>query len=305
MKGYADLGSDIGNLIGAFLNKDAIQQKGYNDYAPKVAQARYYDAKTRESELDAEQKQRALNITPERIIQSLGVSPDIMARVQAGDVDQYSDVGPQIPVDPGSIDRVQRGNLAYDLATLAPGSNAQQLMNVLLGAQRMNAQDMTLSGQYDAGEMGRATAAAEGDALYNDGASGILNVFTGDVAPTARSQAGTAADAALAEQRRISNQNGGKDPSRIALAKFLESRGFTPEQALQISLMDVTPQELHAQIFRTQLQASMGSADSARKTADDYLHMFYGPNWKNIFAGGGQGAAPPPGIPEGWTVEAE
>lgn len=313
MKGYANLGSAAGDLLGAFMNKDVYRQKGYNETLPKAMQARYYDARTQNELLDAEGKRRAQAVTSDDLIRALGVPDDLIGRVRAGDTDQYSDVGPQIPVDPLTIDKVRRGDVAHTAVTMG-GGNAAQIMDALLKGQRMNAQDMVMGGQYEAPDVGRATAAAEGKALYDDGTSGILDIFTGGVTPTARSQAAVSADyaqaeanRALAEQRRMEKEAGGKDPAKIVMAQRLQTMGFSPDEALELALMDSTPTEQYLRMVERFSDGYPDQVADAKLAADQIMAETYGPGWRSMTLQGRRSAAPPSAttIPPGWTFQVE
>lgn len=301
MKGYANLGTSAGELLGAFLNDDVYRQKGYDDTIGKVQQARYYDARTQNELLDAEQKRRSRAITPEIIAQSFfGIDPGTFSRIQNGDVDQYGEAGPEIPVNPATIDQARRAAGVHTAFTMGDG-NVEQILGALLKGQQMNAQDLVLGGQYEASDVGRAVAAAGGKALYNDGSSGVLDIFTGGVTPTDVSRSVVRENDAqayaanqLGDARKIVKEAGGKDPARVAMQKFLESKGIPSDQALLLSMMDATPQEMHQQVYRTALSATTGSNDSSRRMADEYMEYMFGPNWKKmVSAGGGAPASTP------------
>lgn len=306
MKGYANLGSAAGELLGAFMNKDVYRQKGYNESLPKAMQARYYDARTQNELLDAEGKRRAQAVTSDDLIRALGVPDDLIGRVRAGDTDQYSDVGPQIPVDPLTIDKVRRGDVAHTAVTMG-GGNAAQILDALLKGQTMTARDTM-------GDEGRAIAATEGKARYDDGTSGIMNIFTGSVTPTARSQAATGADyaqaeanRALAEQRRMEKEAGGKDPAKIVMAQRLQTMGFSPDEALELALMDSTPTEQYLRMVERFSDGYPDQVADAKLAADQIMAETYGPSWRSMTLQGRRSAAPPPAttIPTGWSFEVE
>lgn len=301
MKGYADLGGNIGELIGTFLNKDAIQQQGYNDYAPKFAQARYYNTKADEAAFDLEQKRQSAAITPEQIAQSFfGIDRDTMGRIMAGDTDQYGDAGPTIPLDPITVDQGRRA-AGIHAAHRMGGGNVDQILSALLQGQRLNAQDNVLAGNYDPGQVARAVAAAEGKSLYSDGTSGILDIFSGDVTPTARTKAAMASDYAsananneLAEERKRGKTGGAKDPARAKMIELMIKRGVPDDVAWEIGMMDSVPKEQFLKLVSSiNSSAMVPDLKKAEAEARVIMESLYGKDWDKMLSGE-RGAATAP-----------
>lgn len=97
---------------------------------------------------------------------------------------------------------VRQADLLVRLNKLGGGdSNAQQLMQALLGGQQL-----TLGQDMQAGKIGRddvagIMAAMAGKETYSQGAHGVLNQYSGDITPTDNSRAAVESEHALARER--------------------------------------------------------------------------------------------------------
>ena len=316
MRHYADIGDSVGNLLGAFINRDTVRQKGYKDGLSEGYKGRYDAARAMNEALEAEQKRRSLGTTLEDLLRPFGLNKGHAERVASGDLgyrlspDEAFDaadaaqvresLGPQMT--PQQVDQTRRAMLtktAFDMG----GGNVSQIMEAMLKGQRMNAQDMALGGQYDPEKLAGAVAAAEGKPVYSQGANGILQQFTGALNETPLSRARVRAEKALAGQR----GSEGKAPAKIReLKALINDFGMDEDDAMALVYESTrsTPRAFRQIIIRNLLSQrapmtgdALYTPEQAVRVAEEVVRMLFKDK-----AGGLEPSPAPSRIPDGWTV---
>lgn len=198
MNGYAKLGADAGQLLNAFMGRGSTRRGAYEDELGRLADVDYTRQRARLAGLQADELARARDVTADDLLAAFGVDPRTAERVRSGNLTHGQPIldewafDPQdaarlnqnvnAPIDPQAVDLTRRGDTVHTLHQMG-GGNVQQLMQALLGSQRMNAQDFAMGGAYDPEQLGRSVAAAEGKALYGSAGDDVLDVFRGKRTP--------------------------------------------------------------------------------------------------------------------------
>jgi len=202
MKSRTKLGAGANSLMQAFGLGDSYEQKGMND----ALKGRSNLANARKTNLEADQLERSMGISAGDIAKSLGVPQEALDLQQMfkqqgnygetamptgtdgnlveAEYNPIMDMPEVLKNNQNMINRANTTKTAFDMG----GGNVQQIMNSLLGAQKMSVGDNVMNGSQDANAAAQAMAAMEGKAQYSDGPSGIMDVFMGNVKPTATSR---------------------------------------------------------------------------------------------------------------------
>lgn len=235
---YASASSAAGGILGKLLGDSGYgaDELKYQDAGASAAlrgvQAQKYQAEAQKITDELRRTNEAWGMTGADVAGDLlGIAPELYAAAKEGARTGGAAYGSRAQsIDPAwafddadaaALDRtvntittrpaaltpeVERGvrqaDLLVRLNKLGGGdSNAQQLMQALLGGQQL-----TLGQDMETGKIGRDTvagimAAMAGKETYSQGAHGVLNQYSGDIAPTANSRAAVTSEYALARER--------------------------------------------------------------------------------------------------------
>lgn len=233
---YASASSAAGGILGKLLGggygaDDLKYQDAGANAALRGIQAQKYQAEAQKITDELRRANEAWGMTGADVAGDLGIAPDLYTAVKEGARTGGASYGSRAqPIDPAwvfdpadaaALDQgvntittrpaaltpeVERGvrqaDLLVRLNKMGGGdSNAQQIMQALLGGQQL-----TLGQDMEAGKIGRDTvagimAAMAGKETYSQGAHGVLNQYSGDITPTDNSRAAVASEYALARER--------------------------------------------------------------------------------------------------------
>lgn len=282
---YAKLGNSAARLIESFMS-DRYKQKGMGDHYGKAARANYYNAQSEGEHLDNEQKRRSLDVTANDIIRAMGVTdPDTVRMESAPDFEGPSRFDPQVQ------DIVRRGDTAF-VAHQMGGGKINQIIDAIAGMQAINAQDMAMSGDYDAEKLAESVAASEGKPIYSQGVNGVLQRFSGDLQETDLSKAKTQSAEALAQKRSIDVNKG----------SGLIQKEKSPRDNYRILVNSFIPKAYNG--FAPDVEAIA----YGEKVVDEVMTLQYGANWRQKINAGNAPVAPKkennaPALPDGWSVQ--
>lgn len=270
---YAKLGSSAGKVLGSlFGGGDAADLLKYETAGATAGvrqlQGAKYSAETQKILAELERAERADKITGAQVAGDLGIPQELYdaARMdtQTGgqyfgdhgqqlDESQYFDEADRASVEQGInlvtqapeglTPEVKRGQQQADLLVrmnqLSGGnSNVEQMMDALLKGQQVSLGRGMEDGSADPENVAAILGALGGKAFYGQGSSGVLNEYTGDIAPTEVSRAAAAADRALATKRSTGGSSGAMSPSEFRTVLATVMPGFDVAKYNQIAMVD-------------------------------------------------------------------
>lgn len=246
---YASAGGAAGDILGKLLGggysaNDMKYEEAGATAAMRGIQAQKYQAEAQKIADELRRTNEAWSMTGADVAEDLGIPQDLYIAAREGartGGSSYGDRGQPIdpawafdPADAAALDQginavtarpagltpeVERGvrqaDLLVRLNKMSGGSsNAQQLMQALLGGQQFTIGQDVQTGQITPEAASAVLAALTGKEFYSQGPHGVLNQYSGGITPTDNSRAAVASEYALARERDASA--GKHDADRIA-----------------------------------------------------------------------------------------